>query len=122
MKKHFVSFHKGKKPFKCQKCDYRYTKRSKLKKHSQIHEEIKLYNCKFCGFVFTRKSSMKKHVKSVHKKGKGETVVEDLALQAVIEEMDESILLELESVLSNDHVEGEIHNMLKKLNVYLYFL
>ena len=40
LEKHFASVHEGKKPFKCEVCDYRSSQKGGLKKHvALVHEE-----------------------------------------------------------------------------------
>ena len=43
MKNHVASVHEGKKPFKCESCDYRFAQKSDMKRHvALVHEGKKL--------------------------------------------------------------------------------
>ena len=88
-KKHIESFHEGKKTFRCNLCDLRFTQNGGLKSHIQsvhevkrkhdskkrhdskrhiesVHEGITRYACEICGKGFYDKRDLEKHITCVH--------------------------------------------------------
>ena len=44
MKRHVASVHEGKKPFKCDICDYKFSQKTSMKSHVEtVHEGKKLF-------------------------------------------------------------------------------
>ena len=63
LKSHVDSVHEGKKPFKCENCDYSCAEKGDLQKHiTSVHEGKKPFNCESCDYKFAHKSDMKRHV------------------------------------------------------------
>jgi len=51
-----VLVHEGKKPYKCQFCNYTCSKNHKLKKHvASIHEGKKPFKCEVCDYTSSQK-------------------------------------------------------------------
>ncbi len=49
--------------FKCEKCDKKFAKKSKLNRHDrETHMNIKSYVCEECGKNFKRNSHLKRHL------------------------------------------------------------
>ena len=66
MKKYFDSVHE-KKPFKCEICEHRSSRKDQMKQHVQsVHEENKPFKCNICDATFSEKGNMKKHVSKIH--------------------------------------------------------
>ena len=64
---HVASVHEGKKPFKCNICDYSSSLKHHMKKHvDSVHEGKKPFKCDICDYTCSQKSNMKRHVASVH--------------------------------------------------------
>ena len=62
-----LAVHDGKKPFKCEICDFSFALKQSLKTHiGSFHEGNKLYKCEMCDNSFAQKSHLRKHVSSVH--------------------------------------------------------
>ena len=67
LKKNIVSVHEGKKPFKCDICDYRCSQKVNMNRHvASVHEEKKPFKCEICDATFTQKSSLKTHMTNIH--------------------------------------------------------
>ena len=70
MHRHVAIVHEGKKPFKCDICDARFSRKDPLNVHiASIHEEKKPFNCEICDKKFSQRGSMNRH-KVSHAKGK----------------------------------------------------
>ena len=66
-----ASVHEGKKPFKCESCDYSCSLKGHLNQHvASVHEGKKPFKCKTCNHSFSEKGSLKKHVAAIHDKKK----------------------------------------------------
>ena len=62
-----IEIHEGKKPLKCDICDYQCSRKDYMKRHvASLHEGKKPFKCNICDCSFSQKSHMKKHVTSVH--------------------------------------------------------
>eukprot|EP01083_Nonionella_stella_P043979 118621_1 len=60
--------HNGKKPFECEQCHKRFTRKGSLKVHQDsVHRGLKPYSCPYCANNFVRKSGVKLHIKKIHK-------------------------------------------------------
>ena len=51
----------GEKKFKCEHCEKRFAKPSKLKIHEWVHTGVKPFSCNTCGSQFTSSSNLKAH-------------------------------------------------------------
>ena len=68
-KKLIASVHEGKKPFKCEICDFRCNQKAKMTQHVlSVHQKKRLFKCNFCDYMFSRNSHLNKHIESVHEK------------------------------------------------------
>ena len=55
MKRHIESVHEGKKPFKCETCEYTYSQKSHLNQHvAKVHEGKKPFKCQICDYPLKR--------------------------------------------------------------------
>ena len=52
------------KPYKCDYCEYRCTKKSNLQVHTRKHTGEKPYKCDYCEYSCARKSYLVKHVRT----------------------------------------------------------
>ncbi len=53
--------------FRCQRCDYKCSRNSDLKKHiKRVHDKIKDRQCPHCEYKCSTNSDLKKHIKQVH--------------------------------------------------------
>ena len=66
IKNHFSELHKGKKPFKCNKCNSCFIHNSAMKRHMFIHEGKKPFQCTHCGNSFNRRAHLNSHMLSFH--------------------------------------------------------
>jgi KRAB domain-containing zinc finger protein len=67
LKRHVLSVHEGKKPFKCNICDATFAKNSNMKNHfSAVHEGKKPFKCIICDATFSENRNMKNHFSEVH--------------------------------------------------------
>ena len=67
LKRHTDSVHEGKKPFKCDICDYSCSAKGTLTTHvSSVHEGKKSFKCDVCGYRCSRNGNLAPHVSSVH--------------------------------------------------------
>ena len=70
LRKHIVSVH-GKKPHKCEKCEYSFAKMFDLKHHTTtVHEGKKPHKCCYCESSFSTNYGLKRHTTTVHDKQK----------------------------------------------------
>ena len=59
MKIHVLSVHEGKKPFKCEICDYSCLEKGSITRHVMlVHEEKKSFESRICDKRFTMKQTM----------------------------------------------------------------
>ena len=64
---HVVSVHEGKKPFKCDICDFSCSLRHNMKRHvALVHEENNPFKCDICDFSSAQRNVLKVNVASVH--------------------------------------------------------
>ena len=55
------------KPFMCNQCDSKFSKKSHLIRHSQdVHEKLKPIKCDLCDYKCARNAHLIKHVSGVH--------------------------------------------------------
>ena len=59
----------GKKPFKCNDCDYRCVSGAHLKIHVRVHTGERPFKCDYCGKRFKTRGNMNRHV-AVHRRRK----------------------------------------------------
>ena len=53
---HVASVHEKKKPFKCEFCDYKFSRKGDMNKHIvSVHEKKKLFKCEICDYNFFSK-------------------------------------------------------------------
>ena len=58
---------KGKKTFKCEICDKKFSQKVNINIHySSVHEGKKTFKCNICDKCFSRKIFMDRHIASVH--------------------------------------------------------
>ena len=56
MAEHIGAIHEGKKPFRCDICDYRCSQKSSLTRHiAQVHERKRPFKCEICDYSCSRK-------------------------------------------------------------------
>ena len=70
LKKHISGVHGNQSRFRCNKCDYRCSRKTQLAQHSTTHmgEEARTEVCEQCGAKFKKKDVLTVHIKRVHKK------------------------------------------------------
>ncbi|XP_040009830.1 zinc finger protein 64 isoform X2 [Xiphias gladius] len=61
-KRHSCCF-SGEKPFECELCHKRFSRRDKLNMHSRLHTGEKPHKCKHCPYAAADSSSLKKHLR-----------------------------------------------------------
>lgn len=59
----FSVCHPGEKPFECELCHKRFSRRDKLNMHSRSHTGEKPHKCKHCPYAAADSSSLKKHLR-----------------------------------------------------------
>ena len=61
--KHISAIHEGKKPFKCDICDYRSSQKGCMNTHvASVHEGKKPFKCDICDYRCSQKGYMKQHI------------------------------------------------------------
>ena len=61
MKTHVKSVHEGKKPFKCDICDYNFSQKGDMKRHVEsVHERKNPFKCDICNYCCFLKPQMVK--------------------------------------------------------------
>ena len=71
LNRHISLVHEGKKPFKCEVCDYSCSQRSTMNVHvASVHERKKPFKCNICDYSCSQKGNMERHVSMVHEKKK----------------------------------------------------
>ena len=58
--------HTGEKPFKCTKCDWKFSRSDELSRHERLHTGEKPFKCQDCGKAFARSDHLNKHM-TIHK-------------------------------------------------------
>ncbi|XP_026864078.2 zinc finger protein 64 isoform X1 [Electrophorus electricus] len=62
MERHMLT-HTGERPFECELCHKRFSRRDKLNLHSRSHTGEKPHRCKHCSYAAADSSSLKKHLR-----------------------------------------------------------
>lgn len=62
MERHMLT-HTGDRPFECELCHKRFSRRDKLNLHSRTHTGEKPHKCKHCPYAAADRSSLKKHLR-----------------------------------------------------------
>lgn len=60
--------HTGEKPFKCTKCDWKFSRSDELSRHERLHTGEKPFKCDECSKAFARSDHLNKHM-TIHKEG-----------------------------------------------------
>ena len=62
-----IKIHEGKKPFRCDICDYSCSQKGNMKTHvASVHVVKKPFKCDICDYSFSLKNIMKRHIITVH--------------------------------------------------------
>ncbi|CAL4075464.1 unnamed protein product [Meganyctiphanes norvegica] len=64
--RHRKLVHKNLKPFKCQKCEKEFSDRKNLKIHLQNHDKAIYYSCDTCNFKFGKREYYENHIRYIH--------------------------------------------------------
>jgi uncharacterized Zn-finger protein len=66
-KRHIISIHEKKKPYKCPRCDKCFAQQGHINGHVRaVHEGIKDHKCPLCEYRCTTKQQINSHLLAVH--------------------------------------------------------
>ena len=67
VKRHIISIHEKKKPYKCPRCDKCFAQQGHINGHVRaVHEGIKDHQCPLCEYRCTTKQQINSHLLAVH--------------------------------------------------------
>ena len=67
IKRHIISIHEKKKPYKCPRCDKHFAQQGHINGHVRaVHEGIKDHQCPLCEYRCTTKQQINSHLLAVH--------------------------------------------------------
>uniref|UniRef100_A0A1A8KLJ1 C2H2-type domain-containing protein n=1 Tax=Nothobranchius kuhntae TaxID=321403 RepID=A0A1A8KLJ1_NOTKU len=58
-----MSVHTGEKPFTCELCGQRFSRKPTLKSHMRVHTGHKPFVCKLCGQSFSQRTNLSSHMR-----------------------------------------------------------
>ncbi|XP_076036373.1 uncharacterized protein LOC143022167 isoform X1 [Oratosquilla oratoria] len=66
VKRHKRLVHKNQKPYKCRKCQKEFSDKKNLKYHLQNHDKAIYYSCETCFFKFGKREYYENHIRYIH--------------------------------------------------------
>lgn len=109
LKTHIWSVHEKKRPFACGMCPKKFTQRTHLATHVQLHTGEKSFKCEICGKCFSAKKGLDSHL-NVHK----EVAVQDMLKCSICDKKFKSQVL-LKSHMKTHKPEAHECSLCKKV-------